>query len=273
MIKNVIKRDGTVQSWTPSKLVRWGEWGAKYLGNRVDWASIVADTVNELNGDITSARLQETLIEVTMRGEDWPHYLMAGRLYAPFMHKEVHGNVIPTVKELHAKLYDLGFMVELDYTDAEYAQVEDMIDHRHDYGYPHFRLDYILHKYALQDRVRKVKYETPQFVYMRCAMALAERRPKEDRMTDVMKWYTYLQQGKINAPTPNLVNLGTPLSGFASCCIYTNLDTAASIGVGLHIAYTMTYMSAGTGTFLNTRSMDDPVRGGAIKHQGRHLPL
>lgn len=269
MIKNIIKRDGSIEPWTPSKLVRWGEWGAKHLGGRVDWASIVADTVNELDGDVTSKRLQETLIEVSMRGEDWAHYLMAGRLYGPLLHKDIHGAKIPTVQELHLKLYELGLMRKLDYTDAEYAQAETLIDHRRDFSYPHFRLDYIVKKYALQDRVKKITYETPQFVYMRCAMALAEDQPKQRRMHDVAKWYKYLAEGKINAPTPNLVNLGTGLAGYASCCIYTNNDTAASIGIGLHIAYTMTYMSAGTGTFLNTRSMDDAVRGGAIKHQGK----
>lgn len=273
MIKNIIKRDGSIEPWTPSKLVRWGEWGAKYLGNRVDWASIVADTVNALDGDVTSKRLQETLIEVAMRGEDWPHYLMAGRLYGPLLHKDIYGGVFPTVQELHLKLLDLGLMVKLNYTDAEYAQAQALIDHRRDFTYPHFRLDYIVKKYALQDRVKKIVYESPQFVYMRCAMALAEDQPKERRMHDVAKWYKYLAEGKINAPTPNLVNLGTGLAGYASCCIYTNNDTAASIGIGLHIAYTMTYMSAGTGTFLNTRSMDDPVRGGSIKHQGKNLPL
>ena len=39
------------------------------------------------------------------------------------------------------------------------------------------------------------------------------------------------------------------------------------------IDYTMTYMSAGTGTYFNSRSIGDAVRGGAIEHQGRHLPL
>lgn len=269
MIKNIVKRDGSIQPWTPSKLVRWGEWGGKYLGNRVDWASIVADTVNELNGDISSRRLQETLIEVTMRGEDWPHYLMAGRLYAPMVHKDVFDTQLPTVQELHRSLQAKGFMYHMDYSDVEYAQAQALIDHRIDFTYPHFRLDFILKKYAIQDRINKVFHETPQFSYMRCAMALAETLPVERRMQDVAKWYKYFSEGKLNAPTPNLVNLGTPLAGFASCCIYTNNDSAASIGVGLHIAYTMTYMSAGTGTFLNTRSAGDPVRQGSIKHQGK----
>ena len=44
----------------------------------------------------------------------------------------------------------------------------------------------------------------------------------------------------------------------------TTNDTAASLAAHDHIAYTMTYMSAGIGSHINSRSLRDPVRHGQI---------
>lgn len=269
MIKTIIKFDGTPEPFSAKKAARWGQWAAEKLGEKVDWPSIVITAVNECPEVISSQGFQSKLIDVVLRGEDWPHYQMAGRLYAPLITKATFGKQVPTVQQLHKKLVDLGLMVKLNYSDAEYATVEKLIDHEIDKEYIHSRLEYIYKKYSIQNRVTLQSYETPQFVYMRMAMALAETFPAADRLTHIAKWYEYLHSGKLNAPTPNYVNLGTPLRGFTSCCIYTNKDTARSIGAGLLVAYTMTYMSAGTGTYFNSRSLGNPVRGGAIEHQGK----
>lgn len=271
MIREMIKFDGTREPFIAEKPARWTQWGARKLGKRVDWPSILAEAVNECPPVLSTLDFQEKLVEVTLRGESWAHYLMAGRLYAPLIMKQTFGNEVPTIRELHEKLALMGYMYRLDYSEAEYAECQKLIDHKKDQTYPHFRSEYIYKKYALQNRIGTSKqvFETPQFVYMRMAMALSEDQPRDRRMRDVAKFYEHLSDARINAPTPNYVNLGTPLRGFASCCIYSNEDTAASIGIGLHIAYTMTYMSAGCGTHLNTRSLGDPVRGGMIRHQGK----
>lgn len=271
MIREMIKFDGTSEPFIAEKAKKWSQWAGRKLGNRVDWASILLDAVNECPPVLTTQEFQEKLVDVTLRGESWAHYLMAGKLYAPLIMKKTFGQKVPTVRELHLSLAEKGYMYLLDYTEAEYAEVEKMIQHKKDQTYPHFRSEYIYKKYALQNRIgsERTVYETPQFVYMRMAMALSEEQPRERRLRDVAKFYEHLSDARINAPTPNYVNLGTPLRGFASCCIYSNEDTAASIGIGLHIAYTMTYMSAGCGTHLNTRSLGDAVRGGMIKHQGK----
>lgn len=269
MIKEMIKFDGSREPFIAEKAKKWGQWAAKNLGERVDWESILLDTVNECSNVISTQDFQKKMIEVALRGESWPHYLMAGRLYAPLIKKQAFGNKTPTIREVHLGLADRGFMYLLDYSEAEYALAEELINHKLDNEYPHFRLEYIYKKYALQNRNTGEIFETPQFVYMRMAMALSEDQPADRRMEDVRGWYEEFSSGRLNAPTPNFVNLGTPLSGFASCCIYTNEDTAKSIGIGLHIAYTMTYMSAGCGSNLDTRSIGDPVRGGFIQHQGK----
>ncbi|QXL84957.1 ribonucleoside-diphosphate reductase subunit alpha [Comamonas sp. NLF-1-9] len=269
MIESVTKRDGRVEPFTPSKLNGWGEWAAKALGPDMDWSSVVLETVTDMPEQVTTTMLQQQLIKNCLQSDSWLYNRMAGRLYAALMHKEVHGVFMPTVLQLHRRLQKLGYMEVLDYSDEEYAEVEKLIDHDRDYGYAHYQLHTHLSKYAIADRVKNRIYETSQFIYMRMAMALAVDQPRERRMHDVARWYEHLSMNRINAPTPNHINLGTPLRGYASCCLYTTADSARSIAVGNHIAYTMTYMSAGIGSHMNIRSVNDPVRGGVIRHQGK----
>lgn len=269
MIKNIVKRDGRIEPYIPSKLNGWGRWAAANLGNKVDWSSIVIQAVSTMPESVTTAELQEKLIQNCLDKDTWSYYLMAGRLYASHLHKIIHGPSIPTIQALHEKMVADHVMVPLDYDSAEYLQAEGFINHKLDYDTPHFSLHYIRRKYSLQNRVTRQEYETQQFVYMRMAMALAEKEPKAQRMDLVQRFYTEFSGKRISAPTPNYVNLGTKLRGFASCCLYVVGDTESSLSIGDHIAYRMTAASAGIGSHLITRSKGDPVRGGLIQHQGK----
>lgn len=264
----VIKRDGRVEEFNAEKLNKWTEWATENLQDKVDWSGIVLSTVARLPETISSNDLQRELIRTCLDNNTWSYNLMAGRLYAALTFKELYGESIPTVKELHKELVEKGLMVELRYTDEDYKKIEAIIDHDKDYSTSYASLQHIREKYAVQNRVTGEHFESQQFTFMRMAMALSEDE-KEDRIHHVERFYTHLSNKKINAPTPNFINLGTPLRGYASCMTYTTRDSAKSLAVGDHIAYIMTCQSAGIGSHLNTRSLGDPVRGGAIKHQGK----
>ena len=269
MIKTIVKRDGRKEEFSPNKLNGWGEWAAKSLGSYVDWSSVVLETVSTLPAECSSELLQERLIKTCLDRDSWSYNRMAGRLYAALINKILYEDNIPTVKELHQKLAAKGFMVVLDYNDEEYAKIEKIINHKLDFKSTHFELHQIRSKYAIKNRTTGEEFESQQFVYMRMAMALAEDQPKDRRLEDVKMWYDHFSQKRLNAPTPNFVNLGTSLRGYASCCVFTTEDTAKSIEAGVHIGYTMTTMSAGIGAHMNVRSLGDPVRGGVIQHQGK----
>jgi len=198
----------------------------------------------------------------------WIHSLIAGRLFAAYITKKIYPNFIPTLKELHEKLQSLKIMEKLSYTDEEYKTLDTVISHDKDHQLSYGQISQLVSKYSLSDRVNKIQFETPQFIYMRMAMALCDDE-KNDRIEKVKKFYKYLSENKLNAPTPNYMNLGTKHNGYISCCLYTTKDTAESLGVGDHIAYTMTYLSAGIGGFLNIRSIGDKVKNGTIKHTGK----
>lgn len=269
MIKYVIKRGGNTEDFTPTKINKWGEWGSKTLGNLVDWPSAVLRAVSTLPETVSSQDLQLHLIKTLLEEGTWSSNRFAGRLYAAYIHKKLYGEKFPTVRKLHAKLVELGFMRKLDYNKHEYAEIESYIKHNRDFKSAHFELHHVREKYALRNRITGEEVESQQFTYMRMAMALAEDQPLHRRLVDVKKWYDHFSLKRINAPTPNYVNLGTPLRGLASCCLYTTEDDAKSLAIGDHISYMMTCMSAGIGAHVNTRSVGDPVRGGIIKHQGR----
>jgi len=271
LIKTIIKRDGSTEPFNPAKLNTWGEWASKSLGSLVDWPTVLLDTVSVCSAETTSVELQSKLIQTCLDNNSWSYYLMAGRLYIAQVYKDVLGTDRPeiTVKELHLKLYKAGLMELMDYSDEDYAYTNSLMKHSLDLKEPHFALHQIRKKYSLRNKTTGEEFETPQFVYMRMAMSLAEDQPKERRLKDVAKWYKYFSEKKLNPPTPNYLNLGTPHRGFASCCVYKAGDTAKSLAIGDHIAYTMTYMSAGIGSYLQTRSIEDSVRNGSIIHQGK----
>ena len=268
MIKTIIKRDGSLEEFSPKKVNGWGEWAAKTLGTHVNWSAIVIEAVSKCPEICSSKQLQETLISTCLSQKTWEYNRMAGRLYSNLLDRIIYDNKKPTIQQLHETLFNDGLMVKLGYDDSDYAEIEKIIDHKQDLKYPHYQINQIRFKYSLRNKVDNKEYETPQFVYMRMAMALAENE-KENRITHVQKWYEHFSHNRINPPTPNFVNLGTSLKGYASCCLYSTSDDAQSLAAGDHIAYMMTCMSAGIGSHIKTRSLGDPVRGGVIQHQGK----
>lgn len=268
-IRKIIKRDGTIEDFDPSKPNGWGEWASKNLGMVVDWASIVLQVYQALPETVSSKDFQQALIDACKSSPTWEHQRMAGKLYAALLHKEIHGKHIPTVRSCHSSLIAAGLMKDLGYNDVEYMEVERMINHRLNFKAPHYKLHQIRFKYALRDKITGTEYETAQFVYMRMAMALASTSPKERRLADVKAFYTLFATEKLNPPTPNFTNLGTHLKGYASCCLYTTHDTWKSLLAGDVIAYSMTCMSSGIGSHIRTRSLGDPIRNGLIEHQGK----
>ncbi len=269
MIKRVVKRNKSVEDFSPAKVNGWGVWASKTLGAHVDWSSVVIEAVNNCPEECDSRYLQETLIKTCLNKKTWEYNRMAGRLYTYLLDRIIYDCNRPTVQELHKELEEAGLMINLNYSGEEYAAIEKIIDHKRDLKYPHYQLHQLRFKYAIRNKLTGKEYETPQFVYMRMAMALAADELPAEKLVHVKSWYDHFSYNRINCPTPNFVNLGTKLNGYASCCVYTTNDSSASLAAGDHIAYMMTCMSAGIGTHIKTRSLGDSVRHGVIQHQGK----
>jgi ribonucleoside-diphosphate reductase alpha chain len=267
MIKSIIKRSGKEEEFSAEKVNGWGEWAAKALHGRVDWGEAVLHAVSVLPEKCSSEDLQNALIDFCLNKKTWEYNLMAGRLYYGLIVKKFYGKKVPTVRELHRQMIDYGLLVDMGYSDEEYEEIEHIINHKLDLKNTHFEIHQIRHKYALRDKIAGKEFETPQFVYMRMAMALSQF--EKDRIENIRRFYDHFSHKRINVPTPYYTNLGTKMNGFASCCVYTTHDTAPSLAAGDHIGYMMTVMSAGIGSHIKTRSLGDSIRNGLIVHQGK----
>ena len=269
MLEYVIKRNGSREVADASKINNWMEALSTDIKDRLDWSSVVMEVFKECPEVMTTQDLQMALSRKFVSKHTWVSSLMGGRLYAIWHWKNLFGETIPTVKYQHQQMVALGLMEEMDYTDDEYEAIEKIIDHQLDLRQAQFQLKQNIYKYGLANRVKNTQSETPQFVFMRMAMALCQKEDPTTKLDSVKDFYEYLAYSKINAPSPNYTNLGTPHRGYASCCLITADDSAASLAAADHAAYVMTYMSAGIGRYLNCRSAGDPVRGGVIEHQGK----
>lgn len=265
----MIKRDGSTEPFAPHKAHNWAIWAGDLTKDRVDWSGVVLDAVASFDEKATTAELQNRLIDILLTKKDWAHNLMAGRLYASVQRKMIFGKTLMTVKDRVYSLVELGLMEPMPYSEEEWAEIESYIDHERDFRMAHFQISQIVNKYSIQNREKKLKYETPQYTFMRMALALSVDEPIEARLGLIKGFYDMFSSGAINAPTPNYVNLGTRLRGYASCCLYKASDEAESIDVGDFIASKMTAISAGIGGIIDVRSPGDPVRGGAIVHKGK----
>lgn len=266
-ITHVVKRDGSLEKFDINKVLKWELWACEGIKQYIDWRSIIISVKSQLYEGMSTQDIQLKLIEECNNRQTWYHSLVAGKLYCAYISKKIYPDKVPTVYELHKKLQGLGLMTTLDYSQEEYNEIESYIDHSKNFQLSYMQVYQLVNKYGLTDRVTKIKHETPQFIFMRMSMALSE--DEDNRLERVKKFYTYLSDFKINAPTPNYINLGTKHNGYISCCLYTVNDNVESLAVGDHIAYTMTYMSAGIGGYLNTRSVNDKVKNGSISHMGK----
>ena len=269
MLEYVIKRNGTTEVAHPAKINRWMQDIAGDLSERLDWGSVVMDVFKDAPATMTSQDLQKALVNKFISKHTWVNNLMGGRLNAIWHWKHLFGDEMPTVQLFQSQLVSIGLMEKLDYSQEDYDLIEIIIDHKRDLTLANFQIQQDIYKYGVANKITGQLYETPQFIFMRMAMALAENAPKRERIAEVKAWYDEFASSRVNPPTPNFNNLGTPHHGLASCCLYTTSDDARSIAIGDHIAFTMTYMSAGIGGMLNIRSILDPVRGGAVIHQGK----
>lgn len=271
MLEILIKRDGTEEPVIPSKLNGWNEWAARHLQNRVEYSAAALAAVAKLPKKATTTELSEAVIGELLDMRTYPAYMMAGTLYAVNYRKDIYGSLsCPTVWEQHARLQAVGLMREMDYTRQEYALIESFIDHEKDFHYPEYSIKFIRDKYAIKNAITGQVYETPQFLYMRMAMACAEKRPAHERLHFVEKFYKAFSDKKLSAPTPNYLYLGTHHYGWASCCIYTTGDDEESLAIGNYIAWKMTVNSAGLGDYMSTRTVGDPIAGGRIMHGGKY---
>lgn len=268
MIKTVVKRNGEVVAFDPSKLSKWAEWAS---GVGVDWFMIVGEAYKKCQDNVSTQELHRALISSCVDQETTPYLLMAGRLMVGEVYKDVFGGTdkIPSLSSFYKQMVQEGFWEDMDYNDEELEYLNTVIDHKADFNLTSTQVLQDKQKYLLADITTGKLKETFQFALMRQAMGAHKSQPKDRRLNDVVGMYQDLKRNWVNTPTPNKTNLGTEKRSYASCCASLAIDELDSIEAQNHIIWRMTAASAGQGSLLMTRSAGDGVRNGTISHGGK----
>jgi len=233
--------------------------------------TIVLRALRTLPDEAHSIDIQYALINQCIAMEDEKHMEMAGRILTGIIYKTVFGDFYkkPKFFDYYNSMVEKGHWNELPYSKEEFDFVDKIIQHNKDFTYNYITLNQITKKYAINNKETGIFFETPQIVFMGIALASMQNQPKDRRMQDVEKAYTYLSDLKMNLPTPSMNALRTSFDRYASCCVIRGGDTADSIHVATSAAYDMTTDQAGIGGALFTRSAGEGVKGNKIVHQGK----
>ncbi|KAI0708382.1 ribonucleotide reductase [Earliella scabrosa] len=152
-----------------------------------------------------------TIAGLASRHSDYS--LLAGRVFMSALHR-----VVPTSFTEWVKKWATSTDVGLHPLFVENAlghgdRLDHAIDHQRDFRFSYRSCHILARSYLLKDA--GVVIETPQFMYMRTALAI--HRTKID---DVLDTYTALSRHMYTHASPVLFNAGTVNPGFASCFVY-----------------------------------------------------
>ena len=261
MIEYVTKRDGSKEKFDSAKLNKWAEYATKVGGN---WSEIAQKTFKRLQDGCSTSDIQETMVAVCLDKQSLEYSRVASRLEFAEIRKGMLNKFgiddRASFKEIYNALltngvWDKGSLPE--YSPAFEEWYEDVKQTRLEY----WQVKQWVDKYAC--RIDDVVVETPHIGFLGIALALFGNDEK------AKEYALGLVQGKINLPTPALNGLRNGDWDTISCCVISAGDDVDSIGVANYIAYRMTSKKAGIGIEYTTRSKDDPVKGGRVRHLGK----
>ena len=273
---SVIKRSGKSEPLDINKLHVMVEAACEGLAG-VSVSQVEMNSQIQFFDGITTEQIQQILVNSASNliDLDHPNYqFVAARLMLFALRKQVYGKMheLVTVKEqvdrcVEAGVYDPEILNY--YTDEEFAEFENIIDHDRDYIFTFAGLRQVLDKYLVQDRTSNVMYETPQFMYLLIAATIFSQYPKETRMSYVKKYYDATSKHRINIPTPIMAGVRTTLRQYASCVLIDADDSLDSIfssdmAIGRYVA-----QRAGIGINAGRiRGLNSKIRGGEVSHTG-----
>lgn len=273
MIKTVIKRDGSSEPFSHEKLNKLSQWTTDVLTpqeHNIDWSQIALDAVKRLYNNCTTEDIVKALIQSCLDKHEEGYLYAAGKLLISDLYKDIYNSDIPPSLNdflesmIEKELYE-DFLEE--YSDEEITEIDSFIDHSRDFTLTHSQVNQMMSKYLLQDKISKTHFETPQFMFMRVALAVCAE--EENRVEKINTVYNLLSHFHLNLPTPMWVNLGTPNKVGTSCLLYAVDDTIGSLNAGDNISYMMTTAGAGIGSVMFTRSAGQSIKKGKLIHAGK----
>ena len=262
MIKNVVKRDGTIEAFSADKLNRWAEYATEMGGN---WSEIALDTLKRLSDNCSTQDILQTMIDSCLYKETIEYSRVAGRLEFAKIRKNMDYLLSITDSSSFRDIMDAYLSCDVwdegslpDYNPVWESWYDELKTERMEF----WQVKQWSDKYSC--KLHKHTIETPHIGMLGISLAI-----HGDTQTafDLAK---ALVQGKINLPTPALNGCRNGDFDTISCCVISGGDTTDSIGVADWIAYKMTSKKAGIGIEMTTRSKGSAVKGGRVEHLGKN---
>ncbi|SJN56815.1 Ribonucleoside-diphosphate reductase 1 subunit alpha [Vibrio ruber DSM 16370] len=271
----VTKRDGRKEQIDLDKIHRVIAWAAEGLHN-VSVSQVELRAHIQFYDGITTSDIHETLIKsaADLISEDSPDYqYLAARLAVFHLRKKAYGQYEPpTLFDHVTKLVEMGkydrHLIE-DYTQAEWIELGNYIDHRRDLNFSYAAVKQLEGKYFVQNRVTGQIYESAQFLYILVAACLFAKYPQETRLSYVKRFYDATSQFQISLPTPIMSGVRTPTRQFSSCVLIECGDSLDSINATA--SSIVRYVSQRAGIGINAgriRALGSEIRGGEAFHTG-----
>ena len=271
----VTKRDGRLEAIDLDKIHRVVTWAAEGLDN-VSVSQVELKSHIQFYNGIRTDDIHETIIKsaADLISEDTPDYqYLAARLAIFHLRKIAYGDYTPPHLFAHVQKmvamgkYDAHLLQ--DYTEAEYNEINDYIDHERDLTFSYAAVKQMEGKYLVQNRVTRQIFESPQFLYILVAMCLFAKYPKNTRLDYVKRFYDAVSQFKISLPTPIMSGVRTPTRQFSSCVLIECDDSLDSINATT--SSIVKYVSQRAGIGINAgriRGLGSEIRGGEAQHTG-----
>lgn len=263
MIKEVIKADGSIEKFDLDKLSKWAKYASKVGG---DWSELAIETFTKLPELCHSKDIHQAMIDVCYSKQDLVYSRVASRLETAQLRKNIERQLGIKVnkasfKEIRDALINKGVWCK-ETTPTYTLQQEDLFEELKHIHLESWQVSQWVDKYLL--KINGVTVETPAIAAIGIGLGLhGDTQDAYDLARDII-------YSRTNLPTPVLNGIRNGDFNGVSCCVISAGDSVESIEVAQHLAVRMTAKKAGIGVEFTTRSKGSDVKGGRIKHLGKH---
>jgi ribonucleoside-diphosphate reductase alpha chain len=210
----VTKRSGEREVVDVNKIVRAVTRCCDGLSD-VDPMRVALKTIAGLYDGATTRELDELSIRTaaSFMFEEPGYSRLAGRLLAGYIDKEVQGLGVYSFSQSIRLGFDVGLINErvLNFVEAHARKLNDAIAAERTHQIDYFGLRTLYDRYLIKHPTRRLVIETPQYFWMRIAVALS---PSVSEALDLYALFSGLDY---IASSPTLFNAGTRHEQLSSC--------------------------------------------------------
>ncbi|MCI0570624.1 MAG: ribonucleoside-diphosphate reductase subunit alpha [Myxococcaceae bacterium] len=228
----VRKRNGTHEPVDLNKIVRAVSRCCEGLPH-VDALRVATRTIAGLYDGATTKELDQLSIQTaaSLTVEEPEYARLAARLLATVISKEVAGQEVHSFSQSIAAAHRLGLVGErvAKLVAAHARKLNDAVDPSRDQLFEYFGLRTVYDRYLLRHPTRREVLETPQYFFLRIAVALG------DSVQEALELYRLLSALEYLPSSPTLFNAGTRHEQLSSCFL---LDSPADALEDIYQRYT-----------------------------------